>query len=88
MAKLSSKLSPKAKKCVLAGAASTGALVEVGAGFGAEETVQRLRDAGATQVSWVNKPRLLSIEIPSAGLPAVANLEEVVYVEAAETYSD
>jgi hypothetical protein len=80
----SSKMSPKARKSLLTPEENVAALVEVRSAAGAAGIEKQFRDAGATRVSWVNKPKLASIEIPSHGLARIASLDDVIYIEVAQ----
>lgn len=87
MPKLSAKLSPQAKKSVLGGGdASVRALVEVS---GAEPAAieRALTAAGVSELRWVRSPGLVGVTLPAARLQALAELEQVSYVELAEGYA-
>jgi hypothetical protein len=84
MARLSSKLSPKAKKSVLAGSRDVQALVEVAGSADPSEIERELAKAGVTGLHWLSAPRFVSVEIPSSKLTALADLNDVVYIEVGE----
>jgi hypothetical protein len=76
-----SKLSPRARKSLLVPEENVSALVEIRPAADAASISGQFEDAGATRVSWVRKPNLASIEIPSHSLARIASLDDVVYVE-------
>jgi hypothetical protein len=81
MPKLSSKLSPVAKRSFLAESGAVQAMVEVSATGKTEGVLQRLAEAGATESHWISQPSLVGVTIPSAQLSKLADLDEVVYVD-------
>lgn len=81
MARLSSKLSPQAKRSALSEDAIVRALVEVAPSAEPQVVAEHLRQAGATNVSWVSKPGYCAIEISSHHLQELADLDEVVYID-------
>ena len=81
MPKLSSKLSPVAKRSFLTQSGPVQVMVEVSPTGKTEGVLQKLADAGATESHWISQPSLVSITIPSARLAKLADLDEVVYVD-------
>jgi hypothetical protein len=88
-ARLSSRLSPGAKKQLLS--AGQGqvlkSLLSVAPAADVRDLRRELAACGATVHSWMEEARLLSVDIPVERLAEVADLPGVVYVEAETRYS-
>lgn len=85
--RLSSKLSPKAKKAVLmdSGGAVVG-LVQMAPSTERADLEQEVRRLGGNVESWIADTGLAAIKIPTAQLNELAELDGVVYVEIGERY--
>jgi hypothetical protein len=87
-AKLSSRLSPGAKKQLLS--AREGevlhSLLQVAPTANVPGLCQELEAVGAAVRSWMEETRLMSIDIPAERLADVADLQGVTYVEAGTKY--
>jgi len=81
MAKLSSKLSPTAKKQMMLGAGSVEAMVEVAPRGDSEGILSAIRAAGAVESHWVQSPRFIGARIPVEALGDVADVDGVVYID-------
>jgi len=87
--RLSGRLSPGAKKRLLAAAPGdvVRCLLSVAPAADVEALRRALAEHGATVQSWLEETRLLSADVPAERLAEVADLPGVVYVEAATGYS-
>lgn len=87
--KLSSRLSPGAKKEFLAarGAEVFHGLLQVAPAADLPDLRQNLAAIGGTVQSWMEEARLMSVDVPARRLPEVADLKGVTYVEAGSKYS-
>lgn len=85
--RLSGRLSPAAKKQLLTGAGRpVQALLQVAPVADLPALCEQLAALGAAAGSWMEETRLLSAEVPADRLAEVAELEGVVYVDAATAY--
>ena len=86
--RLSGRLSPQAKKLVLAAAPDRPVRLhlQVAPAADRDALAKELEAAGATVGAWLEEPRLLAIEAPAASLERIAELPGVVYVDAATAY--
>lgn len=86
--RLSSRLSPRAKKMALTGGEEVPvrALIQVAPAADPDELRGALAAVGAEAGSWSSETRLLVAEIPAGALARVAELPGVVYVEAESPY--
>lgn len=85
--KLSSKLSPKAKKAVLMGAGgAVVGLVQMAPNAERADLEREVHALGGSVESWTAEAGLAAIEIPTARLNELAELDGVVYVEIGERY--
>jgi hypothetical protein len=87
--RLSSRLSPGAKKRLLAAVPGevVRCLISVAPATDVDGLRRALAERGATVHSWVEETRLLTAEIPAERLAEAGDLPGVVYVEAATGYS-
>ena len=87
--KLSSRLSPGAKKQLLS--AREGeilhSLLQVSPTADVPSLRQDLAAVGAAVRSWMEETRLMSVDIPAERLTEVADFRGVTYVEAATKYA-
>lgn len=81
MARLSAKLSSRAKQSMLRAQGEVSVLVEVAPTPASADLEQKLAGAGVTASHWTSQPRFLHVTIPANRLSALADLEEVVYVD-------
>ena len=88
-ARLSSRLSPGAKKQLLGAAEGDRfhGLLQVAPTANLPVLRRELAAVGATIQSWMEEARLMSVDVPAARLAEVADLQGVTYVEAGTRYS-
>lgn len=87
-AKLSSRLSPTAKKQLLSareGDMCQG-LLQIAPAADVPSLRRDLAAVGASVQSWMEETRLMSVQVPAERLGEVADLQGVTYVEAAGKY--
>lgn len=77
-------MSPKAKKSALAGGQDVLAFVELAGSADPTRIERELAQAGVTRLQWLSAPRFISVEIPSGKLTALAELQDIVYIEVGE----
>jgi len=89
IARLSSRLSPGAKKQLMGAADGElfHGLLQVAPTADVPVLRRELAAAGATIKSWMEEARLMSIDVPADRLAEVADLRGVTYVEAGTRYS-
>ena len=85
--RLSPKFSPKLRRTLLK--PSTGvvrSLVELSPSANEEQFRSQMEPLGAEVRSWSQQGRVATVDIPGEHLSELGDLDEVVYVEAGETY--
>ena len=88
-AKLSSRLSPQAKRQFLTAAEGDvfHGLLQIAPTADVSGLRQDLTEVGATVQSWMEETRLMSVDVPAERIGDVADLHGVTYVEAGTRYS-
>jgi hypothetical protein len=87
--RISSKLSPKAKKALLTAREGQrlSCLLEVSPSRNVQGLRRELEALGGEIKSWTEETHSMSVEMDASNLEDLANLEGVVYVETGERYS-
>lgn len=86
--KLSSKLSPKAKKALLSaeGGEQVSCLLQIAPSQNVNALRRQVESLGGTIRSWMEETHLLSVDLDASQLNQLVDMDGVIYIETGERY--